>query len=218
MDCLRMLSAVPCRKVSVRTFRTFSISRVNILRVCSLRRRISGNVSPRLLTSSMFRSDSVMTPAIVLVSRLMDRWVVLIFLLSSPVSDPRTRMPMMKTGTSSQFLVTEYQIRNPIPTIDENRMLMNELTNCCVSIRTFCRTDSVSPLRCSSNSWKDSRRVCLRPSLKICMPNFWTASRVRYSWKDLAIRANRATVIATPSHHKTPFTNSCSGRMPGRVA
>ena len=113
---------------------------------------ISGKVRPRLFTSSIFRSDSVMTPDILFVSRLIDRCTVLIFLLNRPVNEPSTRIPITKTGTSNQFFATEYQIKNPIPTMDENSTLMNELMKRSVSVLTFWRIDNVSPLRCSSNS------------------------------------------------------------------
>ena len=101
----------------------------------------------------MFRSDSVITPDIRLVSRLMLRCTVLILLLSKPVNPPSTRMPMTKTGTRAQCLVTEYQTRKPMPTREENRILMDALMNRSVSVRTFCSTESVSPLRWLMNSW-----------------------------------------------------------------
>ncbi len=122
----------------------------------------------------MLRSDSVITPDIRFVSRLMLRWTVRIRPLSSPVRPPSPRMPITNTGTSSQLLVTAYQTRNATPTSDEKRMLMNELMNRSVSVRTLWRIESVSPLRWVMNSWYDRRRVCRMPSLKICMPNFWT--------------------------------------------
>ena len=100
----------------------------------------------------MFRSDSVITPDMRFVSRLMLRWSVLILLLNSPVSPPSTRMPTTNTGTSVQLFVTAYQTRKPIPTSDENRMLMKALMNRSVSVRTLCRIDSVSPLRWFMNS------------------------------------------------------------------
>ncbi|OPY43667.1 MAG: hypothetical protein A4E42_01253 [Methanoregulaceae archaeon PtaU1.Bin222] len=55
----------------------------------------------------MFLSDSVITPDILFVSRLIARCVVLILLLRRPVSDPRTTIPTRKTGISIQFFVTE---------------------------------------------------------------------------------------------------------------
>ncbi len=137
IDCFRMLSVVPCRNVSRRIRFTFIISRLKIFRFWSCSLRISGKVRPRLFTSSMFRRDSVITPDILYVSRLIDRCVILIFLLSNPVSDPRTRIPITKTGISSQFLVTEYAMRKPIPTTEEKTTLMNELMNIWVSVPHF---------------------------------------------------------------------------------
>jgi hypothetical protein len=122
----------------------------------------------------MLRSASVITPAIRFVSRRMLRWTVLIRPLSIPVSPPSPRMPTRNTGTSAQLFVIAYQTRNPIPTSDEKRMLMNALMNRSVSVRTLWRIESVSPLRCVMNSWYDSRSVWRMPSLKICIPNFWT--------------------------------------------
>ncbi len=152
IELFRMESVVPCRKVSVRTFFTFVISRVKIFRLCSRSLRISGKVSPRLFTSSIFRRDSVITPDILFVSRLISRCVVLIFLERSPVSDPSTTMPMRNTGISSQLFVTAYPIKNPIPMREEKRTLMAVFMKIWVSVRTFCSTDRVSPLRVSSNS------------------------------------------------------------------
>ncbi len=142
-----MLSVVPCKNVSVRTFLTFIISRLKIFRVWSCSRRISGKVSPRLLTSSMFRSDSVITPDILFVSRLIARWVVLSFVLNNPVSDPNTITPITKIGISIQLFVTAYTMRKTIPMTEEKRTLMAVLLNIWVSILTFCNIESVSPLR-----------------------------------------------------------------------
>ena len=51
---------------------------------------------------------------------------------------------------------------------------MNALMNRSVSVRTLWRSESVSPLRWVMNSAYDMRSVWRMPSLKICMPNFWT--------------------------------------------
>ena len=80
------------------------------------------------------------------------RCVVLIFFERSPVSDPSTTMPTRNTGISSQLFVTAYPIRNPMPMIEEKRTLMAVFMKIWVSVRTFCSTDRVSPLRVSSNS------------------------------------------------------------------
>ena len=107
---------------------------------------------------------------------------------------------------SIQFFVMLYHIKKLIPTTEEKIMLIKELTNRSVSVSTFSKTESVSPLLLSSNSWNYKRRVCLRPSLKICMPKRVTARRVVYSWKALPSRATMATAIAIPSqrvHHSS---------------
>ncbi|OPY43666.1 MAG: hypothetical protein A4E42_01252 [Methanoregulaceae archaeon PtaU1.Bin222] len=62
---------------------------------------------------------------------------------------------------------------------DEKRTLIAVCMNIWVSILTFWRIDRVSPLRWSSNSLKESRSVCFRPSLNTCMPKRWTASRAK---------------------------------------
>ena len=139
IDCFRMESVVPWKNVRRRTRFTFIISRLKIFRFCSRNLRISGKVRPRLFTSSTFRRDSVITPAISFVWLLISVCVVLIFFESSQVSDPRTRIPMTKTGTSSQFLVREYAMRKPMPTNAEKRTLMNAEKKVWVSALTFCR-------------------------------------------------------------------------------
>ncbi len=57
-----------CTKLMLRRKRTFFSSSNSILIVVRFSRRISWLVSPRLLTSSMFRKDSVVDPASIVVS------------------------------------------------------------------------------------------------------------------------------------------------------
>ena len=186
-----------------------------MLSVWARRRRISVKVRPRLLISSMLRSDSVMKPELRLVSRTIERCWVLISRLSKPVSPPSTSTPTRNTGTSSQCLVTAYQTRKDTPTIDANTVLMKVLMKRSLSARTFCSSDRVSPLRRSSNSWYFRRSTWRRPSLKIATPSFCTTSRVTYSCSALARRASRATSTASPSRRSTPATSSSSLLPPG---
>ena len=166
------------------------------------------------MTSSMLRRDSVITPDRRKVSRLMERWTVLIFFESSPVRKPSTPMPMRKTGISSQLFVMLYQTRKPMPMIEENSTLIREFTNRSVSVFTFCMTETVSPLRLSSNSWKESRRVCFRPSLTTFIPKRATAMRARYSCSARNSLASTAMAKARASQKSTPCTSSFSGRLP----
>ena len=91
MDCFKRFINVPWKKESVRTFRTLYISRSKIFFVRSFNLLISGNVSPRLFTNSIFLRDSVINPACVFVSRLILRCTDFILRVSIPVSPPRTR-------------------------------------------------------------------------------------------------------------------------------
>ena len=56
------------------------------------------------------------------------------------------------------------------------------------------------------------------PSLKICIPNFWTTSRTTYSWSPFVNRESRATPTASARRPATPETSSCSGRISCRSA
>ena len=105
-----------------------------------------------------------------------------------------------------------------MPMIEANTTLIREFTNRSVSVFTFCMTETVSPLRLSSNSWKESRRVCFRPSLKTSIPKRATAMRERYSCRALNSLASRAMAMARASHRSTPRTSSFSGRSPRPVA
>jgi hypothetical protein len=182
---------------------TFSISRAKIASVWLRRRRISGKVSPRLLISSIFRSDSVMKPELRLVSRVIERCWVLISRLNKPVSPPSTSTPTRNTGTSSQCLVSAYQARKLTPTSAAKAVLMKVLIRRSLSALTFCSRDSISPLRRSSNSWYFNLNRCRRPSLKIATPSFCTTRRVRYSCKAFARRDSTATNTARPSRRIT---------------
>ncbi|CFW07899.1 Uncharacterised protein [Bordetella pertussis] len=155
----------------------------------------------------MLRSDSVMKPELRLVSRMMERCWLRIWRLSSPVSPPSSSTPTKNTGTSSQWRVTEYQHRKATPTPAANAVLMKALMKRSLSLRTFCSSDSVSPLRSSSNSWKRSRMTWRRPSLKICVPSFCTTRRVTYSCNALASRDSIATASASASRPSTPASN-----------
>ena len=64
----RKLTAVPWMKLRLRRYRTFFSSSLRIFPVVPLSRSISCWPSPRLFTSSMFRSDSVVEPASAVVS------------------------------------------------------------------------------------------------------------------------------------------------------
>ncbi len=119
----------------------------------------------------------MIAPAIRAVSRTMARWVALIFWLRSPVSPPSTRTPMPNTGMSSQCRVTPNQTRKPMPTMDEYRMLTAPSTKRSVSVRTFWRRATVSPLLRSPTSWNERRSVWRRPSSNISVPTFWVTSR-----------------------------------------
>ena len=80
------LTAVPWMKLRLRRYRTLRSSRARILSVVALRRRTSCAASPRLFTSSMFRSDSVVEPARAAVSFTIAACTVLIRLLRVELS------------------------------------------------------------------------------------------------------------------------------------
>ncbi len=123
-------------------------------------------------------------------------------------------MPTRKTGTSSQLFVTLYQIRKPMPMIEENTTLIREFTNRSVSVFTFCMMETVSPLRLSSNSWKESRRVCLRPSLKTSHPEAGHGhARKIFLQRPEQPGDSRAMAMARASQKSTPRTSSFSGRL-----
>ena len=111
-----------------------------------------------------------------------------------------------------------YQTRKPMPIAEENSTLIREFTKRSVSVFTFCMTETVSPLRLSSNSWNESRRVCFRPSLKTFIPKRATAMRVRYSCSARNSLASKATATARASQKSTPRTSSFSGRPPRPAA
>ncbi len=71
----------------------------------ALSRPISWRASPRLLTSSMLRSDSVVAPASAAVSATITFWIVLIRRESTEESRPRTGTVSRKAGTISQCTV-----------------------------------------------------------------------------------------------------------------
>ncbi|EWS63485.1 hypothetical protein Y695_03284 [Hydrogenophaga sp. T4] len=209
-DSLSRLSVEPCQNVSQRMCRTLAISSANTASVLASRRRISRKVRPRLLISATLRSDSVMKPALRVVSRLIERCWPRICRLSKPLRPPSTSRPIRNTGTSAQLLVTAYQTRKPMPMAEANSTLMKALRKRSVSARTRISSDRVSPLRRSSNSWISRRMVWRRPSLKICVPKRCTTSRVMYSCTALVARDTRATTTARPSRSSAPRTSSSS--------
>src|SRR3954468_11755946 len=137
----------------------------------------------------------------------------LILLDTSPVSEPNKSTPTKNTGTSSQLRLMLYHSRKPTPTSEENSTLINELINRSASVFTFCKTESVVPLLLSSNSWKESRKVCFNPSLKIFIPKRATALRVIYSWDDLQSLDKIARPNASASHESTPCISLSSGSL-----
>ena len=203
-----MDKVVPCKNDIRRMRFTFSISSAKMASVCAFRRRISVNVRPRLLINSIFLSDSVIKPELRFVSRVIERCWPLISRLSKPVNPPSTRMPIKNTGTSSQCLVTAYQVKKPMPTTAAKTVLIKALIKRSLSCRTFCSKDSVSPLRKSSNSWYFRRIKWRRPSLNIWVPIFCTTSLVTYSCSALAARDAMATATANASNINTPWTSS----------
>ncbi len=82
-------TAVPWMKLRLRRYRTFFSSSFRILPVVPLSRVISCWPRPRLFTSSMLRSDSVVDPASAVVSATMTFWICLIRRLSTELSTPR---------------------------------------------------------------------------------------------------------------------------------
>ena len=99
------LTAVPWMKLSIRSERTLRSSSFRILPVIEFSRSISWRASPRLLTSSMLRSDSVVEPASAVVSATITFWIFLIRFDSTELSTPRTGMVSRKTGAIIQFTV-----------------------------------------------------------------------------------------------------------------
>ncbi len=99
------LTAVPWMKESRRSERTFRSSSFRILPVMELSRPISWRARPRLLTSSMLRSDSVVEPASAVVSATMTRWIFLIRFESTELRTPSSGTVRRKTGAMSQWTV-----------------------------------------------------------------------------------------------------------------
>src|SRR6185369_10506398 len=79
--------------------------RRRILAVTAFSRPISWRARPRLFTSSMLRSDSVVAPASAVVSATMTRWIFLIRRDSRELRTPRTGMVRKKTGAMIQCTV-----------------------------------------------------------------------------------------------------------------
>ena len=152
IDCFNKLSMLPCRKDNELTFLAFRISKSNILNVCSFKRLISGKVSPRLLSNSIFLRLSVITPACLSVCLLIDLCMPFILLETNPVREPYKTMPIKKTGISNQFLLMLYHSKKHIPTNEEKSTLIKELIKRSASVFTFCKIESVVPLLLSSNS------------------------------------------------------------------
>ena len=82
------LTAVPWMKLRLRRYFTFFSSSFRIFAVVPLRRAISCWPSPRLFTSSMLRSDSVVDPASAVVSATITFWIFLMRRLRTELRTP----------------------------------------------------------------------------------------------------------------------------------
>ena len=101
----RKLTVVPWMKLRLRRYFTFFSSSFRILPVVALRRAISCWPRPRLLTSSMLRSDSVVEPARAVVSATICFWMVLMRLLSTELMTPSSGTVRKNTGAMIQWTV-----------------------------------------------------------------------------------------------------------------
>ncbi len=79
---------VPWMKLRLRRYFTFFSSSFRIRAVTPLRRAISCCPRPRLFTSSMLRSDSVVDPASAVVSATITFWICLMRRLSTELRMP----------------------------------------------------------------------------------------------------------------------------------
>ena len=130
----------------------------------ALRRSSSCFARPRLLTSSMLRSDSVVAPARAVVSLTITFWMVFTRLLSEELMNASTGTVSRNAGPMDQWTENEYTITNTTPTSVVNTKFTNWLMNRSVSDRTFWSLPRVSPLRWSSKVWKGSAREWRMPS------------------------------------------------------
>ena len=73
----------------------------------AFKRAISCCANPRLFTSSMLRSDSVVDPASAVVSVTMTFWIVLIFLLRIELRTPSSGTVRKYTGAITQCTLNE---------------------------------------------------------------------------------------------------------------
>ena len=117
-----------------------------------LSRWISWRASPRLFTSSMLRSDSVVEPASAVVSATITFWIFLIRFESTRAEDAeqghgeqedRRDDPVHGGG------VDHHEDRRPTSVV--NSVLTAMAISFSTSARTFWSLPSVSPLRWSSN-------------------------------------------------------------------
>ena len=143
----RKFTAVPWMKLRLRRYFTFFSSSFRILPVVLFSRSISCCPSPRLLTSSMLRSDSVVEPASAVVSPTICFWIVLIRLLSTELMMPSTGTVSRNIGAMSQCTVNAYTMTKMMPTSDVKTTLIDAEISRSTSDRTFCSLPSVSPLR-----------------------------------------------------------------------
>ncbi len=89
-------------KLRLRRYRTFLSSRFRILSVVALSRSISCCARPRLFTSSMLRSDSVVAPASAVVSPTICFCTVLILRLSTELNPPSSGTVSRYAGATDQ--------------------------------------------------------------------------------------------------------------------
>ena len=147
----RALTAVPWMKLSSRSERTLRSSRRRILPVIEFSRSISWRASPRLLTSSMLRSDSVVEPASAVVSATMTFWIFLIRFDSTELRRPISGTVRRKTGAMSQCTVNGVDHHEDDPDQGREQRLTAMAISFSTSERTFWSLPRVSPLRWSSN-------------------------------------------------------------------
>ena len=147
IDCRRTLMIVPCRNASDADLLHLRPSRGRRSASCRPQSRpISAQVSPRLLTSSMLRSDSVMAAAHLLRlahDRPLDR-------LDLPAQQAREGAQQQDADHEHRDQEPvpgdAYQTRKPMPTSEEKRTSTTAFTNRSVSVLTFESSAIVSPL------------------------------------------------------------------------
>ena len=93
---------MPWIKLRLLMYFTFFSSSLRIFSVVALSRTTSWSARPRLFTSSMLRSDSVVEPAKAVVSATITFWMFLIRPLNAQLSVPSSGTVARNAGTMTQ--------------------------------------------------------------------------------------------------------------------